>query len=44
MEILEFTRSGNRSYEKAGIIPDEGFAGFDGIIVGREVIKREDHG
>ena len=42
--FLNSLEAGIGTKKKAGMIPEEGFAGFDGIIVGRGVIKSEDHG
>ncbi len=44
MEILESYDTGIGARKKAGIISEEGPARFDCMIVGRGVIKSENHG
>lgn len=43
-KFLNSFEAGIRAKKKAGLIPEEGFTGFADMIVGRRVIKSEDHG
>ena len=43
-KFLSSSEAGIGAKKKSGITPGEGFAGFDGMIVGRGEIKSEDHG
>ena len=42
-KFLNLLEAGIGTKKKAGMIPEKRFAGFDGIIVGRGVIKSKNH-